>query len=97
MKAIEGASSSSRIFNGSSQQVKHQGATTSNARGEASMITLQRGKIVRRPKAMEANANGKFIKFIPICHHCNMVGHIRPRCFKFIRKCKLDMLFMICL
>ncbi|KAK0593890.1 hypothetical protein LWI29_016102 [Acer saccharum] len=42
---------------------------------------------------MEANANGKILKFIPICHHCNMVGHIRPRCFEYIRKCKFDNAF----
>ena len=22
--------------------------------------------------------------FVPICHYCNMPGHIRPRCFKYI-------------
>ena len=48
---------------------------------------------MRSPKEFEANANGKFLKFIPICHHCNMIGHIRPRCFEYIRKCKLDNAF----
>ena len=48
---------------------------------------------MRRPNALKANANGKFLKFIPICHHCNMVGHIRPRCFEYIRKCKFDNAF----
>ena len=93
MKATEGASSSTRMFNGRTQQHKHQEATTSNARGGASRVALQRGKIVRRPNAMEANANGKILKFIPICHHCNMVGHIRPRCFEYIRKCEFDNAF----
>ncbi|KAK0600566.1 hypothetical protein LWI29_016181 [Acer saccharum] len=93
MKATGGASSSTRMFNGRTQQHKHQVVTTSNARGGASRVALQRGKIVRRPNAMEANANGKFIKFIPICCHCNMIGHIRPRCFEYIRKCKLDNAF----
>ncbi|KAK0586597.1 hypothetical protein LWI29_009370 [Acer saccharum] len=62
MKATGGASSSTRMFNGRTQQLKHQEATTSNARGEASRVALQR-------------------------------GHIRPRCFEYIRKCKLDNAF----
>ncbi|KAK1552751.1 hypothetical protein Q3G72_022904 [Acer saccharum] len=93
MKATGGASSSTRMFNGRTQQHKHQGASTSNVRGGASRVAHQRGKIMRSPKELEANANGKFLKFIPICHHCNMIGHIRPRCFEYIRKCKLDNAF----
>ena len=73
MKATGGASSSTRISKGRSQC---QGATTSNAKDGASNVGLQRGKNVRRPNAKEANANGKSHKFIPICHHCNMIGHI---------------------
>ena len=76
MKATGGASTSTRKFNGRTQQDQIQKASTSNGRGEAPRVALQRGKIVRRPNAMEANANGKILKFIPICHHCNMVGHI---------------------
>ncbi|KAK1564633.1 hypothetical protein Q3G72_007663 [Acer saccharum] len=45
MKATEGASLSSRMFNGRTQQHKHQEATTSNARGGVSRVALQRGKI----------------------------------------------------
>ncbi|KAK0572842.1 hypothetical protein LWI29_038048 [Acer saccharum] len=62
MKATGGASSSTRMFNGRTQQLKHQEATTSNARGGASRVALQR-------------------------------GHIRPICFEYIRKCKLDNAF----
>ena len=25
-------------------------------------------------------------KFRPVCHHCGVVGHIRPRCFKLLRE-----------
>ncbi|WZZ44087.1 hypothetical protein YC2023_040346 [Brassica napus] len=24
--------------------------------------------------------------FVPVCHHCGVVGHIRPRCFKLLRE-----------
>ena len=26
--------------------------------------------------------------FIPICHFCGFDGHIRPRCFRYIKMCK---------
>ncbi|KAK0588753.1 hypothetical protein LWI29_005016 [Acer saccharum] len=45
MKATGDASSSTRMFNGRTQQHKYQEATTSNARGGASRVALQRGKI----------------------------------------------------
>ena len=93
MKATGGATTSTRNSNGRSQQDQSQRASTSNARGQASRVALQRGKNVRRPNTLKANANGKFLKFIPICHHCNMVGHIRPRCFEYIQKCKFDNVF----
>ena len=93
MKATGGAFSSTRKFNGRTQQHQHQKSTTSNVRGGVSRVAHQRGNILRSPNAMEANANGKFLKFIPICHHCNMIGHVRPRCFEYIRKCKLDNAF----
>ena len=93
MKATRGASTSTNIVNGRSQQDQIQKALTSKAKVGASRVALQRGKIVRRPNALEANANGKFLKFIPICHHCNMIGHIRPRCFEYIQKCKLNNAF----
>ena len=25
-------------------------------------------------------------KFVPICHHCGMIGHIRPQCHKLKRE-----------
>ena len=25
-------------------------------------------------------------KFRPVCHHCGVIGHIRPRCFKLLRE-----------
>ncbi|KAK4859024.1 hypothetical protein QYF36_025464 [Acer negundo] len=46
MKATGGASTSTRKFNGRTQQDQRQRATTSNARGEASRVALQRGKFV---------------------------------------------------
>ena len=25
-------------------------------------------------------------KFVPTCHHCGVIGHIRPRCYKLKRE-----------
>ena len=32
-----------------------------------------------------AHPKGNFSKFIPVCHYCNVVGHIRPKCYEYIR------------
>ena len=36
-----------------------------------------------------AHPKGNFSKFIPVCHYCNVVGHIRPKCYEYVRQCKL--------
>ncbi|KAK1567700.1 hypothetical protein Q3G72_015394 [Acer saccharum] len=36
-----------------------------------------------------AHQKGNFSKFIPVCHYCNVVGHIRPKCYEYARQCKL--------
>ena len=37
-----------------------------------------------------AHPKGNFSKFIPVCHYCNVVGHIRPKCYEYVRQCKLE-------
>jgi len=31
-----------------------------------------------KPNSKDSGTNGKFV---PICHHCGKVGHIRPKCY----------------
>ena len=33
-----------------------------------------------------AKSNGMNSSFIPTCHYCGMIGHIRPKCFNYIEK-----------
>ena len=30
--------------------------------------------------------------FVPICNYCNMFGHIRPRCFKYLNTFRVNRL-----
>jgi len=36
------------------------------------------------------------VKFTPICHHCGIVGHIRPKCFKLNKVAPHDFFLPIC-
>jgi len=31
-----------------------------------------------KPNSKDSGTQGKFV---PICHHCGKVGHIRPKCY----------------
>ncbi|KAK0577855.1 hypothetical protein LWI29_001209 [Acer saccharum] len=35
-------------------------------------------------------SEGKISSFVPICHFCNTVSHIKPKCFKFIEYCNME-------
>ena len=38
------------------------------------------------PERVSGLKNGSQQRFRPVCHHCGVVGHIRPRCFKLLRE-----------
>ena len=37
------------------------------------------------PEKVSGLKSGSQQKFRPFCHHCGVVGHIRPRCFKLLK------------
>ena len=37
---------------------------------------------VSKPMSKTPPRLNKIFDFVPICHHCHIVGHIRPNCFK---------------
>jgi hypothetical protein len=39
---------------------------------------------------MRAQSYGMNSSFIPTCHYCGMIGHIRPKCFNYIEKCRVQ-------
>ncbi|KAF2581629.1 hypothetical protein F2Q68_00006387 [Brassica cretica] len=38
------------------------------------------------PERVSGLNSGSQQRFRPVCHHCGVVGHIRPRCFKLLRE-----------
>ena len=38
---------------------------------------------------MRNQGYGMISIFVPTCHYCCMIGHIRPNCFKFIKRCRI--------
>ncbi|WZZ91022.1 LOW QUALITY PROTEIN: hypothetical protein YC2023_119601 [Brassica napus] len=38
------------------------------------------------PERVSGLKSGSQQMFQPVCHHCGVVGHIRPRCFKLLRE-----------
>ena len=38
---------------------------------------------------MHAQGHGMIPHFIPTCHFCGVDGHIRPKCFRYIKMCRV--------
>ena len=40
--------------------------------------------------SMRSQCNGMNSIFVPTCHFCGMIGHLRPNCFDYIKRCRLE-------
>ena len=55
-------------------------SSTSKPKEVTGKINFVKAKVVNPIPQKQAK-----VKFIPTCHHCGRVGHIRPNCFKLNR------------
>ena len=39
---------------------------------------------------MRSQCNGINSYFVPTCHFCGMIGHLRPNCFDYIKRCRIE-------
>ena len=39
---------------------------------------------------MRTQGNGMISSSVPICHFCGMIGNIRPNCFNYIKRCRIE-------
>src|SRR5579862_7286688 len=39
---------------------------------------------------MTSHEYGMISYFVPTCHYCGVYGHIRPKCFKYIKHCRIN-------
>ena len=39
---------------------------------------------------MTSQGYGMNSYFVPTCHYCGVYGHIRPKCFKYIKHCRIN-------
>ena len=47
-------------------------------------------------KAMTPVLESKVNKFVSVCHFCNRLGHIRPKCYKYKKKIRMNKIaFMV--
>ena len=51
---------------------------------------------MHQKKTNTTNVEVKSFKFIPTCHHCGVVGHIRPHCYKLNKIASHDSFKPVC-
>ncbi|XP_012855802.1 PREDICTED: uncharacterized protein LOC105975173 [Erythranthe guttata] len=69
------------IINAHPSNLKRIGLGYTDRQSNANTSSNQRIRFVN-PTSSHANNQTHPTKFIPICHFCHKVGHVRPKCFK---------------
>ena len=80
------SSSTSTHWNGWSLQLTNDFSTSSSSNVDAEV-----SKLVSKPTIREQNKS----VFIPTCHLCSVVGHIRPNCSLLRQKPKSEIRFAV--
>jgi hypothetical protein len=71
------------VSNRLSMIVDNAGASTSHASNESLNVELANVKEAKANFSKTHSVKQTQGKFVPICHHCGVIGHIRPNCWKF--------------
>jgi hypothetical protein len=71
------------VSNKLSMIVDNAGASTSHASNESLNVELANVKEAKANFSKTPSVKQTQGKFVPICHHCGVIGHIRPNCWKF--------------
>ena len=53
-------------------------------------IQHQRRLQMHDESQMTTHEHGMNFYFVPTCHYCGVYGHIRPKCFKYIKHCRIN-------
>ncbi|KAF2552603.1 hypothetical protein F2Q68_00038024 [Brassica cretica] len=59
---------------------------TTDVKNVTAMRTATATATATTPERVSGLKSGSQQRFRPVCHHCGVVGHIRPRCFKLLRE-----------
>ncbi|KAF3541181.1 hypothetical protein F2Q69_00018596 [Brassica cretica] len=57
-----------------------------DVKNETATRTATANATATTPERVSGLKSGSQQRFRPVCHHCGVVGHIRPRCFKLLRE-----------
>ena len=71
---------------------KSQGMLSNSRITQKENLTPRKKRKTKRKKQevppKHDHQEGRFPGFVLICHYCNVKGHIRPKCYKYIKQCK---------
>jgi hypothetical protein len=71
------------VSNKLSMIVDNTGASTSHVSNESLNVERVNVKEAKADFSKTPSVKQTQGKFVPICHHCGVIGHIRPNCWKF--------------
>ena len=80
---------SSKTINALTSNVSNNVATTSEIVFVKDVATIKNHHVFGK-NSDSLLPEDKKNRFVPICHYCNKLGHICPRCFKYINTFRMN-------